>query len=285
MTSKKILISADDLLSQLDDADWIAVDCRFNLADPTAGRSAYEKAHIPGAVYFDLDLDLAAPVEEHTGRHPLPDADVFARLLGGAGISNEHHVVVYDGGNGAVASRAWWLLRWLGHDRVRLLDGGFAQWQARGLPTESGVTAREPAVFRGKVRPELVLTTEELARDVSAIAAMNLLDARDGARFRGEIEPLDPVAGHIPGAKSVPLGDFVNADGTWRSLAERESLLLEALDGKRDADWSVMCGSGVTACHLAISGLEAGLREPRIYVGSWSEWIRDEGRPVAREAE
>jgi thiosulfate/3-mercaptopyruvate sulfurtransferase len=285
MTHQKILISAEDLHSRLDGADWIAVDCRFNLADPSAGRLAYEKSHIPGAVYFDLDLDLAAPVEVHTGRHPLPDAEVFARLLGDAGISNEHHVVVYDGGNGAVASRAWWLLRWLGHDRVRLLDGGFAQWQARGMPTESGVTAREPAIFRGRARPELVLSTEELARDVSAIAGMNLLDARDGARFRGEIEPLDPVAGHIPGAKSVPLGDFVNADGTWRSLAERESLLLEALDGEREADWSVMCGSGVTACHLAISGLEAGLPEPRIYVGSWSEWIRDGGRPIARGGE
>lgn len=283
MANKKILITAEDLQSRLDGADWIAVDCRFDLGDPEAGRKAYLAAHVPGAVYFDLDHDLAGPVLGNTGRHPLPDADRFAQALGVAGIGNDHQVVVYDGGNGAVASRAWWLMRWLGHERVRLLDGGFARWQALGFATESGVSERKPATFQGHPRPELVVTTEELARDVDAIPTMNLLDARDGSRFRGEVEPLDPVAGHIPGSKSVPFAEFVAADGTWLSLAERERRLLEALDGQRDADWCVMCGSGVTACHLAISGLETGLREPRVYIGSWSEWIRDSSRPVARQ--
>ena len=284
MAQQRILISAGELETKLSEPDWVAVDCRFDLGDPGAGRTAYLAAHIPGAVYLDLDRDLAGPVLSNTGRHPLPEAKAFARTLGAAGIGNDHYVVVYDGSNGAVASRAWWLMRWLGHKRVRLLDGGFARWQALGFPTERVPIARTPVAFRSWPQPELVVTTQELARDVDAIPRMNLLDARDGARFRGETEPLDPVAGHIPGAKSVPFGDFVATDGTWLSLAERKRRLLGALDGEPDADWCVMCGSGVTACHLAISGLEAGLREPRVYVGSWSEWIRDAGRPVARDS-
>ena len=283
MTQKRILIDAAELEAGLGEPGWVAVDCRFDLGDPQAGRAAYLEEHIPGAIYLDLDRDLAGPVLRNSGRHPLPDAETFARTLGNAGIGNETHVVVYDGGNGAVAARAWWLLHWLGHDRVRLLNGGLACWKSRGLALESGSSQRTPVAFLGNPRPELVVSTEELAADVGAIPGLNLLDARDSARFRGEIEPLDPVAGHIPGAKSVPFADFVAADGTWLSLEKRAQLLLEALDGRREADWCVMCGSGVTACHLAISGLEAGLPEPRVYIGSWSEWIRDAGRPIARE--
>lgn len=280
MEQDSILISADDLLSQLDTPDWTVIDCRFDLGSPSAGRSAYERSHIPGAVYFDLDKDLAGPVTASVGRHPLPDPSRFAETLGAAGIGNDHNVVVYDAGNGAVAARAWWLLRWLGHERARVLDGGFGRWQALGLPEQQGAVSRAPVHFRGTARPELVITTAELAGDLGAIKRLNLLDARDSSRFRGENEPIDPVAGHIPGARNVPFGDFVNADGTWSSLAERERRLLDALGGDRGADWCVMCGSGVTACHLVITGLEAGFREPRVYVGSWSEWIRDPGRPI-----
>jgi thiosulfate/3-mercaptopyruvate sulfurtransferase len=282
MAERRILISADELRSKLDAPGWVAADCRFDLGDPEAGRRAYLAGHIAGAVYFDLDRDLAGPVLPDTGRHPLPDPEAFAATLGAAGIGNEHHVVVYDGGPGAIAARAWWLLRWLGHERVRLLDGGFAAWQALGFPVEPGEPTRDPAVFRGRARPELVISTDELAGDIGAIAEKNLLDARDRARYSGDNEPIDPVAGHIPGAKNVPVADFVGSDGRWLSLAERESILLEALGGDRDAEWSVMCGSGVTACHLAVSAIEAGLSEPRIYVGSWSEWIRDAERPVGR---
>jgi thiosulfate/3-mercaptopyruvate sulfurtransferase len=282
MAENSILLVAETLQSTHDRPDWIAVDCRFDLADTGAGRAAYEDAHIPGAVYLDLDLDLSSPVDDDTGRHPLPDPERLKMTLGRAGISNRHNVVVYDDANGAVAARAWWLLHWLGHDRVWLLDGGFARWQALGLPVEHGTRARSPVRFEGAPREELVITTEELASDLQGIERLNLLDARDASRFRGEQEPIDPVAGHIPGAKSVPFGDFVEADGTWLSLAERERRLLDALGGDKRADWCVMCGSGVTACHLAISGLEAGFREPRVYVGSWSEWIRDARRPIGR---
>lgn len=285
MAGKRILISADELQSKLGEPNWIAVDCRFDLGDPGAGQRAYLAGHIPGAVYADLDQDLAGPIRPETGRHPLPDAESFAQFLGSAGISNEHHVVVYDGGPGAVAARAWWLMHWLGHDRVRLLDGGFARWRSGGYPIENIVPTREPSSFRGKPRPELVMTTEELARDIGAIAGQNLLDARDRARFCGATEPIDPVAGHIPGAKNMPFGDFVAGDGTWLSLADREERLLGALADDRTANWSVMCGSGVTACHLVISALEAGLSEPRLYVGSWSEWIRDSRRPIVLDTE
>ena len=281
MSDKKVLIVAEMLAKQLDAAHIVIVDCRFDLGDPEAGRNAYLAGHIPGSVYLDLDRDLAGRVTADAGRHPLPDIHECEERLAEVGIGNQSEVVVYDDANGSVAARAWWILRWLGHDAVRLLDGGLARWRALGLPLETGPVSKPRSVFRAVPRPELVVTTDEIAGAEGGVENLNLLDARDAARFRGAHEPIDPVAGHIPGARSVPFADFVHADGTWRSLEEREQRLLEALDYDRDAAWCVMCGSGVTACHLAISGIEAGLREPRVYVGSWSEWIRDTARPIA----
>ncbi len=278
---KSILIVAEVLEKKLRDPDWVAIDCRFDLADPGAGRRAYETGHIPGSVYLDLDVDLAGPVAPGLGRHPLPDVARLEARLGELGISNDTRVAVYDSANGAIAARAWWVFRWLGHDSVRLLDGGIDRWLELGYPVESGSAPRAPATYEASTRPELVISTAEIAAAPAGIAQLNLLDARDRGRFRGEHEPIDPVAGHIPGSRNLPFTSFVNADGTWRSLGERRQQLLDALGGDPDAEWCVMCGSGVTACHLAISGVEAGLREPRLYVGSWSEWIRDDSRPVA----
>lgn len=282
MAKKRILVTAEQLASRLSEPDLVVVDCRFDLADVGAGRAAFAAGHIPGAVFLDLDTDLSGPIRDDSGRHPLPDPQRLAATFGDAGISSQHSVVVYDDASGAVAARAWWLLRWLGHERVGLLEGGMTRWRALGLPTESGSLRRAPVTFEGRVRPDLVITTRELAADLPAIAGLNLMDARDAARFRGELEPIDPVAGHIPGAKSVPFADFVATDGTWLDLEDRRRRLLAALGDDPSADWCVMCGSGVTACHLAVSGIEAGLREPRVYVGSWSEWIRDASRPIAR---
>jgi len=281
MPENRILMVAQDLLECLDDPECVVVDCRFDLGDPDAGRRVYEADHIPGAVFLDLDRDLAGAITPETGRHPLPDPQALAATLGGLGISESHRVVVYDAGPGAIAARAWWALRWLGHDAVYLLDGGLAQWQAIGMPTEGGDRNSSATGFNARVREGLVLGTQELAEDVAAIPELNLLDARDAARFCGESEPIDPVAGHIPGAINLPFAEFVNEDGTWRSLSERAALLESAIGTDRSVGWSVMCGSGVTACHLAISGLEAGFQEPRLYVGSWSEWIRDPRRPIA----
>lgn len=280
--NKPILIVAEELKTALREPRTVVIDCRFDLADPAAGRRDYEQAHVPGAVFLDLDSDLAGPIGRSTGRHPLPDPEVLSRTLGKLGISRSHDLVVYDHGHGGIAARAWWTLRWLGHDAVRLLDGGLAGWSNLGLPVESGATHREAVAFEPNVRNELVLTIDELLTKSRDIEAMNLFDARDAARFRGEHEPIDPVAGHIPGTRSLPFTEFVSPDGTWLPIEKRAARILDALKGNRDADWSVMCGSGVTACHLAISGVEGGFREPKVYVGSWSEWIRDPARPIAK---
>ena len=280
MPETQILPGPQDLLERLDEPDQIVVDCRFDLADPDAGRRAYEAAHIPGAVFLDLDRDLAGPITEETGRHPLPNPEELADKIGKLGIGASQQIVVYDAGPGAVAARAWWMLRWLGHDAVRLLDGGFSNWWSLGLPVCEGVEYRVATRFQSRPRENSVLGTLELAENVTTIAEFNLLDARDAARFRGEVEPIDAVAGHIPGAINLPFTEFVRENGTWLPLKERAALLEQAIGSDRTVEWSVMCGSGVTACHLAISGLEAGFRAPRLYVGSWSEWIRDPRRPV-----
>ena len=280
MMHPKILISAPEFQRKLGDPEWVAIDCRSDLLNPDAGRMAYDQGHIPGAVFLDLDRELAGPVRPETGRHPLPDVGAMTTRLGELGIRTTDKVVVYDGNHGALAARAWWTLRWLGHDAVRLLDGGLAHWASMGLPVDGEGVERAPVSYVARADSSMVVTTEELASDVPGIANRNLLDARDRARFRGEQEPIDPVAGHVRGAINVPFTDFVNEDGTWRPVAERAGLIEGALGSDREAAWCVMCGSGVTACHLAISGLEAGFREPRLYVGSWSEWIRDPERPI-----
>lgn len=280
MNAERILIDATTLASMLDGERCIAVDCRSELANVDAGRQLYDAGHIPGAVFLDLDRDLAGPVSANTGRHPLPDVDQINAALGKSGIGPSDTVVVYDAGNGSLAARAWWILRWLGHPSIRLLDGGFAQWKALDLPIDVSEPRREPTAFRGRPNDALVLTTDELASELSSIRGRKLVDARDRSRFLGEHEPIDPVAGHIPGSVNAPFGDFVTEEGTWRPLQERAALLEAVLGKDREAHWSVMCGSGVTACHLAISGLEAGFKEPRLYVGSWSEWVRDPERPI-----
>ncbi len=262
-------------------AETVIVDCRFDLGDPVAGRLAYEAAHIPGAVYADLDRDLAGPIGPQTGRHPLPDPDILATTFGGLGIGRGTSVVVYDAANGGIAARCWWLLRWLGHEDVRLLDGGFSAWQAAGLPVKSGVERHPVRSFVPEPRKDWILTTAELAARVDSGDVGDLFDARDRARYRGENEPIDPVAGHIPGARNLPFTDFLRPDGRWCGAEIRRELWNQALPDGARAGFAVMCGSGVTACHLALSALEAGLPAPRLYVGSWSEWIRDPERPVA----
>ncbi len=280
MSKPQILISVDELERLIAQRNTVVVDVRFDLADPAAGRRSYEEGHIPGAVFLDLDEDLAAPIGPMTGRHPLPDVALIAATLGRLGIGNEETVVVYDGSNGAIAARAWWILRWLGHQQTRLLDGGLAAWIGAGGSLEAGTAKPEATEFRANPQGQLVMTTDELADNLAGIPERRLLDARDAARYRGDVEPIDPVAGHVPGAISLPFSDLITAEGMWRPAGERRKRLQEALGEDQEVEWSVMCGSGVTACHLAIAGLEAGYSEPRVYVGSWSEWIRDPERPI-----
>ena len=272
-----VLISADALHEHID--RFSIIDCRFDLANPAQGGRDFLDGHIPGAAYADLNEDLAAPVGANTGRHPLPDTDTLVATLRSLGVSGDRPVVVYDAGNGAMAARAWWLLRYLGHEDVRLLDGGLNGWLESGFELESGNASVVRGDFVGAPDTELVVTTAELTQPDRTL---RLVDARDEARFRGEVEPIDPVAGHVPGARSLPFTGNLDDDGRWRSPEELKQRLEDALDGDTANPWAVMCGSGVTACHLALAAVQAGLPEPRVYVGSWSEWISDPSRPVAR---
>ena len=218
-----------------------------------------------------------------SGRHPLPDVAALCSTFGRLGIGSETRVIVYDAGSGAMAARAWWLLRWLGHEQAAVLDGGFARWQREGFSIETGKVERDAKRYVGSINKSMVLETAELEGHGSPVGGMRLLDARDAPRFFGEVEPIDAVAGHIPGALNLPFTDCLNTDGTWKSSADLRGLFAGVLREDLDGPWSAMCGSGVTACHLVLSGLLAGLQEPRVYVGSWSEWIRDAERPIAAD--
>lgn len=274
------LVDVAALARALGRADWVVVDCRFTLTNPAAGKAAYDNGHIPGARYAHLEDALARPPAAHEGRHPLPDPERFAATLGSLGIAAGDTVVAYDEGSGAIAARLWWLLGWLGHERRAVLDGGFAAWQAAGQPVEQGApdfAARryEP---RRAPRPDAVVTTSEIER---VLAAGDLLvDARAALRYRGEQEPIDPKAGHVPGARNRPFSDNVTADGRFRSPAELRAELAELLGDRRPEQLVAMCGSGVTACHLLLAMEVAGLPGGRLYAGSWSEWIRDAARPI-----
>ena len=280
MAYADFLIGARELRGHLDDAEWRIVYCRFELTKPDQGHADYLAGHIPGAVYAHLDRDLAAPVTPATGRHPLPTADAFATTLGRWGISNASSVVVYDQAAGAIAARLWWMLRWLGHRRVVLLDGGFEAWRRAGLPLETALPAITPALFVAEPDDRLIVSTAEVENSLRAGGDV-LVDAREAARFAGKTEPIDAVAGHIPGALNFPFKTSLEDGGSWRRREELERAWSAVLGGNQHRSWITMCGSGVTACHLAISAQLAGYRAPRLYVGSFSEWIRDSRRPVA----
>ena len=282
VSSPSTLISVADLRQRLGEPHLRIVDCRFDLMEPSKGRELWRSGHVPGAVYADLDQDLSGPVTADSGRHPLPDVETAAETLGRLGIDNSSSVVVYDADSGGLAARAWWLLRWLGHERVVLLDGGLQAWHRAGLSVEQGEVAVEFRTFKAVPKVDWLMTTKDIAELIHSGADPRLVDARDSARFRGEVEPIDTVAGHIPGAKNLPFGANLSSEGLWKSPAELRALLEDVLGTQPGAPWSVMCGSGVTACHLVLAARLAGIHEPRLYVGSWSEWIRDPSRPVVR---
>jgi thiosulfate/3-mercaptopyruvate sulfurtransferase len=271
-------------------AQWALVDCRFDLARPEWGQGAYAAGHVPSALYAHLDQDLSGPISPLTGRHPLPNPDRLAETFGRWGIDAEVQVVAYDQGNGAYASRLWWLLRWAGHKKVAVLNGGFAAWQQAGLPVEATVTQRQPRkfIFRGGL--EQVVSTAELERAVRdgtvASGAAMLVDARAADRFAGEHETIDPVAGHIPGARNHPFARNLDANGRFlpaSQLRERWTTTLGA-SAARPGAVIAMCGSGVTACHNLLALEVAGLGGAQLYAGSWSEWIRSPEHPVATGA-
>lgn len=275
------LISTEELYQHLTDPDWVMVDCRFSLDDTEQGRREYWQAHIPGAVYAHLDEDLSGPIiPGQTGRHPLPDIDATARTFSSWGIDSAAQVVAYDNGNGSIAARLWGMLRWLGHEAVAVLDGGWALWQSQGRPSRSGRETRSPRSFTPQPRPELLVDAAEVEA-IRSNPAWRLIDSRSGETYRGEKAGYDPIAGHIPGAVSAPLLENVGPDGRFLPK-EQLRARFEKLVGDTPAAQTVFyCGSGVTANHNALAFAHAGLGEARVYVGSWSDWITDPNRPIA----
>lgn len=259
-------------------APWVLLDCSFDLADPAAGARAYGAGHLPGAQYAHLDNDLSGLKTGRNGRHPLPERDAFAAQAGRWGVRPGVQVVCLDAQGGCYAARAWWLLRWLGHAHVAVLDGGVAAWQAAGgaLTTAAAAVAPQPPY---PAQPP-AMPTVDAAAVLAGLGQLQLFDARSAERFRGEVEPLDPVAGHIPGATLRFFKDNLGPDGRFKPAAQ----LRAEFEALRAPDKPVVhqCGSGVTACHNLLAMAHAGLGDTALYPGSWSEWCSDPLRPVAR---
>jgi thiosulfate/3-mercaptopyruvate sulfurtransferase len=282
----KTLIEPATLAAELANPQWVVIDCRFDLQKPAWGRAAWAHSHIPGALYADLDQELSGARGPGSGRHPLPQPQALAATFSRWGIDDEVQVIAYDQGPGVYAARLWWLLRWLGHVSVAVLDGGLAGWQRAGLPLGSESAARPARVFVARVHPGMTATGVQVAAALQSGAlksgATLLVDARGADRFAGENETLDPVAGHIPGARNHPFVGNQDSDGRFLSAAQLRARWQGTLAGGSASDVVAMCGSGVTACHNLLALEVAGLPGARLYGGSWSEWITDPEHPVAR---
>jgi len=275
----RTLIDAPALAELIGRNDVFVVDCRSDLADPTAAARAYAQGHIPGAVYADLNHDLSDLTKAGLGRHPLPDAKLFSAVLSRWGWTPQMRVVAYDSANGALAAaRLWWMLRLVGAREVAVLDGGWPAWHSAGLPVETAIPPREPTQVAVEFDPAQIIDTDALLGMRQNIL---LLDARVAPRFRGEVEPIDPVAGHVPGARNRPFSDNLGADGRFKPAAQLHAEFATLLGTQTAEDVVHMCGSGVTACHNLLAMEHAGLHDSRIYTPSWSGWISDPQRPVA----
>jgi thiosulfate/3-mercaptopyruvate sulfurtransferase len=273
------LVSTEWLAARLEDPAVRPVDVRWYLTEPTKGRAEYAQAHIPGAPFMDMESDLASPRGQGPGRHPLPTPEAFAAAAGRAGIGDETHVVAYDSSGGAAAARLWWLLRYFGHQRVSLLDGGWPAWQAAGYPAETSAPAIAQASFTAAPQPDMVVdagAVDRLRRDPRVL----LLDARANERYEGRVEPIDSQAGHIPGARSAPFAGNLRDDGHMKTADElRDRYLTLGADAAEQI--VCYCGSGVTAAHDILALHLAGRTDALLYEGSWSDWSSDPARPVA----
>lgn len=273
----KNLLSHEELRGQLGDPDLCIIDARYDLADETAGRAAWLAGHIPGAVHLDLSTDLSGPVRSHGGRHPLPTLEQMTDLFGSVGIAQDSRVVVYDHGTGMFAARVWWMLRYLGFDAVKVLDGGFSAWQAAGLPVSMQATEPQPTVFVPQVRPEMLATRDEMLAALGNEAIL-VLDARSPERYSGSEAKFDAIAGHIPGAVNHHYARNVEA-GHLRSVEDLRELYRDVAAAPGAIAY---CGSGVSAALDLLAIDEAGIKLPRLYAGSWSDWSSYEDAPVAR---
>ena len=274
------IIGAQDLATAGPAPDCVVIDCRFDLADPAWGEYAYYRGHIPGAFFAHLDKHLCGAVTRGAGRHPLPDWSRFAALLGQWGVHPTAQVVVYDQHNGSYAARLWWMLRALGHANAAVLDGGWLAWLRAGGAEDAVVPPLRSGRYAARCGSGWV-TTSKLEQELASGDCV-LVDARSAVRYRGEQEPIDRVAGHVPGAFNRPYTENLNGNETFRSPAVLRAQWTALLGGRVPGSVVHMCGSGVTACHNLLAMELAGIRGSRLYAGSWSEWIRDPRRPVAR---
>ena len=270
----KTLVSTAELAAHL--GKWRLFDCRHDLAKPDLGESQYRTSHIPGALFASLDRDLSAPKTGKNGRHPLPDPDAFQSFLQRSGLRKEDQVVCYDAGNGAMAARLWWMLRWVGHENVAVLDGGIAKWTKEGRPLTTDVPSPPLTGYTLHLNEEMAASVRTVQR---RLGQQLLLDARAPARYRGEQEPIDAEAGRIPGAKNRFNMDNVGPDGTFKSAAELKQQFAAVLGSRPAGEVVNYCGSGVAAAHNLLAMEIAGLRGAKLYAGSWSEWIADPARP------
>jgi len=274
------IISVDEFAEIIDHC--IVVDCRHELTDPDAGQNAYNEGHIPGAFFLHLDKDLAAPLTGSNGRHPLPNPQLFAATLDSIGFTPNKQLVAYDAAGGMVASRFWWMARWLGHQSVAVLDGGIGSWQKSGFPLSKEAVLRSAAPALA-TRPEThraTVTAEDLLQNIDT-ASMLVVDARANPRYIGDTEPMDARAGHIPGAINRPFADNLREDGRFKPAPVIKSDFLELLGGQAPQSVVHSCGSGVSACHNLLAMAYAGLDGGLLYPGSWSEWSSNPNRPVA----
>lgn len=273
------LIDVATVAAQRENPSWVILDCRFDLTQPAWGEAQFASGHVPGAQYAHLDRDLSGPPTAMSGRHPLPDPAVFAALASRWGIDRHTQVVVHDQAGGVFAARAWWLFRWLGHERVALLDGGFAAWQKAGLPIETASHARPARMFEPRADLSQVVAVDAIVAALGS-ATLYLVDARGADRFAGQNETMDPRAGHVPGAVNHHYALNLGADGRLLDAATLRERWLTTLAGRDPKEMVAMCGSGVSACLNLLSMEVAGLPGAKLYPGSWSEWVKDPSRPV-----
>lgn len=270
------LVNMEWVKENLQNPEVRIIDCRFVLGQPAVGKEVYVSGHIPGAFYFDLEEDMSGPKKEHGGRHPLPDIAEFARKLAEAGVDENVKVVAYDDQGGAMASRFWWLLQYLGHSTVYVMDGGFSQWSAKGYPVTTDLPTVEVQMFKPNVQEQMLVGMEYVRERIGKEGTV-LIDSREPKRYLGLEEPIDFKAGHIPSAVNHFWKDSLNEQGMWKSRQEQK----ERFKDVKDTDEIlVYCGSGVTACPNILALKQAGFNSVRLYGGSWSDWITDPDNPI-----
>lgn len=275
MITYQTIVDVHTVAQQLDNPNWVIVDCRFSLADTSAGQRAYQEAHIPGAIYAHLDHDLSGPPVTDSGRHPLPTPAALITLFGRWGIDEQKQVVAYDDAGGMIASRLWWMLQYMGHENTAVLDGGWSTWQAENYPVQTGHTHNEPTQFNGTPHTHWLVQLEDVPQQ-------NLLiDSRGRDRYRGENETIDPRAGHIPSALSFPFAERLTSDGRLLPATKLQTQFTKLLQDTPAEQATFYCGSGVSACVNLLALRHAGLGFGKLYVGSWSEWSHDPKRPAA----